>query len=89
MRAEGIAALLEAGDRKGAETALDAALTARHASGAARELCALHRLAARFWEGDADRAAFHLTHAYVHALEAGDDAATRTLHAALAAMGRV
>ena len=88
MRSEEIAALLEAGERDRALKALDAALIRLHGSTGTRELCALHRLAARCWEDDEDRAAFHLTHALVYALEAGDEAA-RDLHAALTARGRI
>ena len=84
-----IAALLDEGERAEARTMLDAALIDAHRSGNAHLLCSLHRLAARFWKADEDAEAFHLTHAYVFALEAGDTAQVAALHAALAERGRI
>ncbi len=89
MRSTAIAELLEAGERAATRDALHSALTTLHESGDARELCALHRLAATYWQDDTERAAFHRTHAYIYALEAGDDAATRDLYAVLEAQGRI
>ena len=89
MRSGEIGTLLDAGDRAAAGRALNAALTHLHESDEARELCALHLLAVRYWQDDAAQVAFHRTHAYVYALEAGDEIATRDLHAALEAEGRI
>jgi len=88
MTAAGIAALM-AEDRAAARGPLDDALRALHGSGRASELCALHRLAAAFWDDDPAQVAFHRTHAYVYALEAGDGQAEAELFAALADEGRV
>ena len=89
MRSGEIAVLLDAGDRNAAENALNAALTRLHGSGEARELCALHQLAVRYWQDNAAQVGFHRTHAYIYALEAGDEASTRDLYAALEAEGRI
>ncbi len=88
MQAEAIADLM-ARDRAAAGIALDRALMALHGSGEARELCALHRLAERYWKNDPAQVAFHRTHAYVYALEAGDRAAEAALRNALADEGRI
>ncbi len=82
-----IAALM-AKDREASKTPLDHALRALHGSGEARTLCALHRLAAQYWDTEPAQAAFHLTHAYVYALEAGDTHAEADLFDALARDGR-
>ncbi len=89
MRSDEIAALLDAGNHDAAGRALDKALTHLHGSGETRELCALHQLALRYWQDDAEQTAFHCTHAYIYALEAGDEVTTRALHAALAEQGRI
>lgn len=72
----------------GAE-ALDAALVAHHEARAPATMCALHKLAARFWNDDPAQAAFHRTHAYVYALEAGLWDEADKLHAQLAAEKRI
>ncbi|SEO24991.1 hypothetical protein SAMN04490248_10321 [Salinihabitans flavidus] len=61
-------------------------LMAAHACRDRAALVALYAEAADT-VNDPDACGFYLTHAYVHALEAGDNAA-RTLHARLKAMGR-
>ena len=66
--------------------ALDAALRALHGSGRAGEVAALHEAAAAL-EADPRGARFHLTHAWVHALEAGDAARVAALEARLRAAG--
>jgi hypothetical protein len=65
--------------------ALDSALLAAHERGDGAALAALYGEAGARAEGDA--AAFYLTHAYIHALEAGEPRAAE-LHARLKAMGR-
>ena len=50
---------------------------------------ALHKLAARFWEDEPAQAAFHLTHAYVYALEAGMWEEVDALYTTLAEMERI
>lgn len=82
-------AALVARDHAAARAPLDRALRALHGSGRSRELCALHRLAARYWAADPAQAAFHRTHAYVYALEAGDARAEADMAAALRAEGRL
>jgi len=89
MRSTAIAEVLETGDRAAAGKALHSALIGLHGSGEARELCALHRLAARYWQDDPAQAGFHRTHAYVYALEAGDETVTRDLYMALETDGRI
>ena len=59
-------------DRAAAGTALDDALQAKHGTGDPRTMLSLHLLAAEYWSSDTHQAAFHRTHAYVYALEAGD-----------------
>ena len=68
---------------------LQAALLAAHAAGDRAELVRLYGEAADAaeTEGDIDRAAFFLTHAWIFALEAGDAAAPELKHR-LAAWGR-
>ena len=83
-----IAALM-ARDRVAARGPLDTALRALHGSGRSRDLCALHQLAAEYWRDDLVQAAFHRTHAYVYALEAGDTQAESVLFDALAADARM
>lgn len=65
---------------------LDAALRARHGSGDAAGLSRLHERAAALLADPAGRR-FHLTHAWVHALVAGDGPAVARLEAALRAAG--
>jgi len=50
---------------------LDAALLDLHGSGKAAELSVLHQQAADMLVDDAFAVRFHLTHAYIFALEAG------------------
>ncbi|MGM0585929.1 MAG: hypothetical protein ACQEUZ_14890 [Pseudomonadota bacterium] len=64
--------------------ALDARLRALHGTGRAGELSRLHARAAGLL-GTPEARRFHLTHAWVFALEAGEDAAA--LEAALRAAG--
>ena len=67
--------------------ALDAALRSLHGSGRAGDLAALHAAAAAL-PGEAPGARrFHLTHAWVHALEAGDWPRVSALEAELRAAG--
>ncbi len=87
-RATDIAAMIN-NDRMAAGAALDEALMALHGSGEPSELCALHQLAAQFWGDDTAQAAFHRTHAYIYALEAGDREAEAALFETLAAEGRI
>lgn len=82
-------ATLMARDREAARGPLDQALRDLHGSGRVDELCALHRLAAEYWRDDPEQVAFHQTHAYVYALEAGDGAAEAALYEALARQGRI
>ena len=65
--------------------ALDRALTRLHGSGRAAELSRLHEQAVALMEEDGARR-FHLTHAWVFALEAGAPEA-EALRARLAALG--
>lgn len=88
MTPEAIATLMDS-DRAAAGDALDHALRAGHDSGDTRAMLALHRLAIRYWQADTARCAFHRTHAYVYALEAGEWAAADSLNAELAAEGRM
>lgn len=68
-------------------TELEAALLSAHAAQDRFALVDLYARAAQECEGDADRAAFFLTHAYVFALEAGHPK-TQMLHAVLINAGR-
>ena len=68
------------------EAALDAALSSGR--GTPRERMAWHLEAAALREGQPDEAAFHRTHAMVHALEAGNWAEAERLRGLLAAEGR-
>ena len=81
-------ALIET-DRSAAETELDRALRTVQDSGSAPQMLALHLLAVKFWQDDMQQSAFHRTHAYVYALEAGDWVAADELYASLAAEGRI
>jgi len=76
-------------DRSAAGNALDQALREKHGTGDAAGMLALHRLAIEFWQGDPQQVSFHLTHAYVYALEAGDWKAVDALYADLAVQGRI
>lgn len=73
----------------GGAEALDAMLIDGHRDRDPHAMCALHQLAARYWKEDAGQAAFHQTHAYVYALEAGMWDEVDTLYALLAAHGRI
>lgn len=67
---------------------LDAELTRLHGDpGAAARLSTLHLKAAAFFEGDAGARRFQLTHAWVYALVAGDDARVEELERRLRALG--
>jgi hypothetical protein len=88
MTPDDIARLLVT-DRAAGTAALDDALTTLHGSAHAAHLCALHRVAADYWSTDPDRVAFHLTHAWIYALEAGDEGAEAELHDLLAREGRI
>ncbi len=81
--ADAIAELLSNGARDEAGRALDKALVTRHHSGSPHELCALHKVASEFWKDQPEQAAFHRTHAYIYALEAGRDADAQTLYISL------
>lgn len=76
-------------DRAAAGAALDTALQTKHGTGDARGMLSLHLLAAEYWSGDKHQSAFHRTHAYVYALEAGDWDAGDALYADLSAEGRI
>jgi hypothetical protein len=65
--------------------ALDAELRALHGAGSPARLSTLHERAAEF--GDAGTARFHLTHAWVFALVAGDAARIAALETRLRAAG--
>ncbi len=69
--------------------ALDAALIAAHEAADHRRLVSLYAQAADQAEvmGDLDACCFYLTHAYVFALQTGDEEA-RALHERLLAYGR-
>lgn len=76
-------------DRDAAGPALDAALQSHHGTGDPRLMLSLHMLAAAYWSDDPLQTAFHHTHAYVYALEAGEWETVETLYADLAAAGRI
>jgi len=76
-------------DRNAAGAALDDALQAEHGTGNPHTMLSLHLLAAEYWSADEHQSAFHRTHAYVYALEAGDWKAAETLFTDLAAAGRI
>jgi hypothetical protein len=61
-----------------------------HHAGDAASLPALYLEAARLREaqGDVDAACFFFTHAYIYALDAGDDATAQQAHSQLKAHGR-
>lgn len=67
--------------------ALDAELDRLHRRGPPVRLAELHERAALLLAGDALGHRFHLTHAYVFALEAGDEARAARLAARLRALG--
>ncbi|MEM6945343.1 MAG: hypothetical protein AAF565_16490 [Pseudomonadota bacterium] len=83
----GVFRLAEVGE--GGALLLDERLLAAHRAGDTRRLVALYAEAAEDAadRGDAEAAAFYLTHAYVFALESGDERASE-LHAALKEAGR-
>ena len=66
---------------------LDAALIALHRSGDAAGLADLHERTAAALAADPGARRFQLTHAWVFALEAGDEARVRRLEAALRRVG--
>ena len=66
--------------------ALDAELIRLHGVGRPARLSELHRRAAAMM-ADAAARRFHLTHAWVFALEAGDAAEVETLESELRALG--
>lgn len=70
-------------DRAGA---LDARLLALHGSGRSAELSRAHEQAAELVGDDLGRR-FHLTHAWVFALEAGDEPRIAALESRLSALG--
>ncbi len=76
-------------DRAAAGPVLDQALRDKHDSGDTAALLTLHNLACLFWKDDEAKVSFHLTHAYIYALEAGDEDAIRSLHVKLSALGRI
>jgi len=76
-------------DRLAAGQALDAALQTKHGSSDPKAMLSLHLLAAEYWSEDRDQTAFHRTHAYVYALEAGDWATVDKLYSDLAAVDRI
>ncbi len=88
MNLEELSRLIET-DRKAAATALDQALRDKHGTGDALGMLVLHKLAVRFWEDDARQKSFHLTHAYIYALESGDWASVDALYGKLASEGRI
>lgn len=66
--------------------ALDAALRRLHGCHAPGALSVLHERAAMLFEGTQER--FHLTHAWVFALEAGEELRAEALEARLKALER-
>jgi hypothetical protein len=66
--------------------AIDAELIRLHRGGAPARLSALHNAAAAILP-EAGARRFHLTHAWVFALEAGDENAASDLETALRALG--
>ncbi|MEM9012508.1 MAG: hypothetical protein AAGE18_14875 [Pseudomonadota bacterium] len=66
--------------------ALDAALHRLHGTPAARELSLLHEEAAGLFDDTGSRR-FHLTHAWIYALVAGEGARIGALEAELRALG--
>jgi hypothetical protein len=74
-------------DLKGEAAALDAALIRLHGGDDAAALSTLHERAAALLAADPRARRFHLTHAWVHALEAGDARTVARLEAALVAAG--
>lgn len=67
--------------------ALDAALRGLHGPGHAAELAALHEAAGALPDRGPEARRFHLTHAWVHALEAGAWARAAALETRLRAAG--
>ena len=76
-------------DRAAAGPALDEALQTKHGNSDAQTMFSLHLLAAEYWSADKHQSAFHRTHAYVYALEAGDWKTVDALYADLSAEGRI
>ena len=76
-------------NRTAAADALDDALQAKHGTGDPKTMLSLHLLAADYWSDDEHQAAFHRTHAYVYALEAGVCEAVDALYTDLSAAGRI
>ncbi|HKK37047.1 MAG TPA: hypothetical protein VJ994_12205 [Paracoccaceae bacterium] len=71
----------------GSPEALDAALRRLHGSGRAGALAGLHARAAALPALSPEARRFHLTHAWVHALEAGEPVRAAALEAELRAAG--
>lgn len=67
--------------------ALDAALVRLHGAGRPAELSRLHEQAAAMLAADPAARRFHLTHAWVYALESGEPGRAEALEAELAALG--
>ena len=76
-------------DRETAAVALDQTLRDKHGTGDAPGMMVLHQLAVRFWKDDARQKSFHMTHAYIYALECGDWETVDVLYSELAAEGRI
>ena len=76
-------------DRAASGPALDRALRTLHGSGDAQTMLSLHLLATEYWCDDKDQSAFHRTHAYVYALEAGDWKVVNALYTDLSVEGRI
>lgn len=88
MNVEELSRLIET-DRDAASMALDQALRDKHGTADARGMMVLHELAVRFWEDDIRQKSFHLTHAYIYALESGDWNSVDALYRKLSAEGRI
>lgn len=73
-----------------AEADLQHRMLCAHQTGDAASLPMLYLEAARLREaqGEVDAACFFFTHAYVYALDAGDDATAQQAHSQLKAHGR-
>ena len=79
--------LLAAGDRPGAMGLLDDELVRLGRMGSAPDRLPLHLLAVDLLAGDANAERFHLTYAYVFALEIGDPVAIAGIENRLRALG--
>jgi len=76
-------------DPAAAADALDRALGTPGAGAGPYAMMDLHLLAATYWKERPQQAAFHTTHAYIYALEAGAWEKVEALHAELAQAGRI